>query len=56
MRLELRASPEGKGWDGRENRKIGKRFECHLEEFKSDVVGECLFCFVFSGAVFPRML
>lgn len=48
-------SSEGKSWDWRESRKIGKHFECHLEEFKPDVMGEFLFLFLFSGSVFPRM-
>lgn len=41
-------------WGWRESHKIGKLFECHLEDLKPDVTGEfVLFCF--SGSVFPRM-
>lgn len=42
-RVVLPGSSEKKGWDWRESPNIGKHFECHLEEFKSDVVGERLF-------------
>lgn len=45
-------SSEGKSCDWRESHKIGKLFECHLEEFKPGVIGEfVLFCF--SGSRMP---
>lgn len=51
-------SPGGKGWDWRENYKIVKSFECHLEEFKPDVGGEfvCFFWFCLSMLWVPRTL
>lgn len=45
---------EGKGWDWRESCEIGKLFECHLEDFKPDGIGEFVL-FYFLGSVFPRM-
>lgn len=36
----LAGSSEGKSWDWRERHEIGKHFECYLEEFKPDVMGE----------------
>lgn len=51
----LAGSSEGKSWDWRESHEIGKHFECYLEEFKPDVVGEfgCLFSFFPSWFCLP---